>query len=133
MEVFAIWIAPWPFPEELIENSPGARLPSEIVCVLLLPPVVVAVIVTWLDPKTSQGIWKLICEDETKNNGAGMLLIYTVTPPSVVGRGNETAAAVEAVKLAPNTEAIAPAVRLCVQLAPPTPPPLPTLTAPFHP
>src|SRR5258708_32921033 len=53
-----------------------------------------------------------------------MLLIYTVTPPSVVGKGNEPAAAVDAVKLVPNTEAIAAAVRLCVKLAPPTTPPL---------
>ena len=78
-------------------------------------------------PVTSNGIWKLICDGETKNNGAGVSLTRTSVPASMVGSGSQVAATVAAARFIPNSEAMEPGLTTASgeKLAPLTIPPSP--------
>src|SRR2546422_3957496 len=97
--VLAIWIAPCP--ADGIVNMPGAA--EDIVRVMeeLIPPAVVTVKVEVAEDSSSQGIWKLIWPEETKNSGHRMLFIRTLVPPRAVGKGRLVAAKVLAARFVP--------------------------------
>ncbi len=70
------------------------------------------------------GIWKLICDGETKNSGAAFPFILTSTSKSLVGKGKLAATSVPGAREAPKSETIDPGLTTaaCEKLAPFTSP-----------
>src|SRR5947207_12635151 len=101
IEVLEICAMPWGGPGELRAKMPGPAAFRATDTAGPTVPFTVTVIVTKVWLTNSQGTWKLIWLGETKNSGAEVPLICTLTPFSVVGRGRFAAGNVAAPKLMP--------------------------------